>query len=170
MVGYFLLLAVAAILVGITCSPYVSGVLSHCLTVVIPALWMSDRKLRMPASFDRGDAALKAGDPVRALACYREELGRAPDDPELFLRLAKAHRALGAGGQVVACLREAVRCASEPHRKGPILLMLSEVLARPGEAEEVLSQVLATPALSGYHDAARRRLSARISPDCPTLP
>lgn len=160
---------IAMFLVGVAWAPYSSGVLSHYLSVVIPGWWLADRKLRVPPSFDLGDAAMKAGDPGRALSFYREELDRAPDDPELFLRMAEAHRALAASGQVVACLQEAARCAVEPHRKGAILLMLSEACRR-AEALAVLDGILTDPALAGYHEAARHRLAVLAVPGDGMIP
>ncbi len=151
---------------------YWTLVVTHYVTVVIPGWWLADRKLRVPPSFDQGDAAMKAGEPGRALALYREELARSPDDPEVFLRLAGAQRALGASGQAVACLREAARCAADPHRKGPILLMLSEACGEAG-AGAVLDGILGDPALADYHAAARRRMIPACSsrtvppPGCP---
>ena len=155
--GEAILLAAGAIVLGVTFAPFIARGLSHYLTAVVPGWWMGDGKLKVPPAFDRGDAAMKAGEPARALALFREELERAPDDPEVFLRMAGAHRAMGASGQVAACLREAARCAADPHRKGPILLMLAEACGA-SEARGALDAILGDPALSDYHAAARRRM------------
>lgn len=153
--GLFLAIAVAWM-------PYLSGFLSEGLVSALPRWWMGDHRISMPVSFDKGDAAMKAGEPGRALALYRAELERHSGEPDLFLRMAEAQRALGDPRQEAACLREAARCAAEPHRKGPILLQLSERLQKGGDAagaREALRGLLADPALAAYHAPARGRLA-----------
>lgn len=160
---YGLLGYCAVMLAGLVWAPYLATVASHHLSVSLPSWWMSDRKLRVPPSFDQGDGAMKAGDPARALALYRQELERAGAWPELFLRMADAHRALKDPAQAAACLEEAARIAPEPARRGPVLLALSETLAGAGRKEEAagaLARVLADPALKAYHAPARTRQAA----------
>ena len=161
-------LAILAMMpVGISWAYYLSQVFSHHLTVTIPRWLRSDHKLKAPVTFDKGDAALKAQDPARALALYRQELDRHPGQPDIYLRMAEAHRALKDGPKASACLGEAALLAQDPHRRGPILLQLSEQRVRDAEAPAarlVLEGLLADPALAPYHAAARARLAALKSP------
>ncbi len=156
-----LLLAGMGLVEAVAWMPYLNEYFAWGITVGLPNWLMSDHRLEMPVTFDKGDAALKAGDPRRALAHFRAELERHPDHPDLFLKLAEVHRALKDPAQMIACFREAARCAAEPHRKGPLLLMLSEEMGRADRREdgaEVLRALLASPLLSAYHAAARGRL------------
>ncbi|GEM_PF-5723615 len=130
----------------------------------LPRHLMSDHQLKAPVSFDKADMALKAGDPLAALALYRGELNRHPGEPDVYLRMADAHRALKDGAMTASCLSEAARLASDPHRRGPILIQLAEQRLQDGEgamSRRILEELLADPALKDYHEAARGRLAPR---------
>lgn len=156
-----LLVTLCGLFIAFIWAYYWVSALGQDLIVHLPRWWMGDHKLRMPVSFDAGDAAMKAGDPAKALALYRKESFRAPDHPDLHLRMAEAHRALGDPGQAMGCERKAARAAADPDRRGPILLALSEHLQQAGEAaaaRQVLEEVLGEAGLQAYHAPARARL------------
>ncbi len=142
-------------------------VVANHLVVTLPRSLTGANRLKAPLTFDKGDAALKAGDPARALALYRTELDRHPGEPDIYLRMAEVHRVLKDGALAATCLSEASRLAVDPHRRGPILLQLAAQRAGNGEApiaRRVLEDLLADPALAPYHAAGRTRLAALKSP------
>ncbi len=152
-----------AAMMAILWVPILSESGGEVLVGALPRWMMSDHKLKDPLTFDKGDTALKAGDPAKALVLYRAELARHPGEPDTHLRMAEAHRTLGDGEGVCTCLAEAARLALDPHRRGPILIQLSERRALDGKREMargVLEGILSDPALSSYHVAARNRLAS----------
>ena len=151
----------AALGVGATWTWYWSEVISHHLTHTFPQRWMGDHRIRRIASFDLGDAAVKAGKPEEAVRLYRAELEKKPDEPELYLRLANAYRVLKDPGQVAANLRHAARCARDAEQKGSVSILLAEELGKsgdPGGAQTVLQTLLRDPGLAKFHPAAKGRL------------
>ncbi len=144
-------------------TPYTVQVFAYYITDAIPHRLMGDHKLVTEPTYDAGDAAMKRGDLRGALALYAAESARAGDHPDAWLRMAEAHRAMGEPRSAIDCERRASSVATDPDRRGPILLMLSQHLIEAGEpasAREVVEAVLAEPALAAYHAAARLRLAA----------
>ncbi|MBI4230018.1 MAG: hypothetical protein HY608_04200 [Planctomycetes bacterium] len=151
------------IFIAFVWTPYTVQVFAYYLTDGIPHRLMGDHNLVVEPTYDAGDAAMKRGDPRGAFALYAAEGARAGDHPDAWLRMAEAHRAMGEPRSAIDCERRAASTATDPDRRGPVLLMLASHLREAGDADgarAVLDGLLADPLLAAYHASARSRLAA----------
>jgi len=166
--GYWLLTSIIfSCFVALTHGYFYATVISQVAVAIASGL-TGVSGLKVAPTYDRADAAFKAGALDTAHQLYTEQTRRHRDDPSLWKRLAEVCERQGDLAQAAQHLGKAIVLVGEPEPKSLLVFRLADLLAhrlrQPDTARELLLQFISmcpdTPQ-AGY---ARERLERLAGP------
>lgn len=166
--GYWLLTSIIfSCLVALTHGYFYATVISQAAAAIASGL-TGVSGLEVTPTYDRADAALKAGDLDTARHLYTEETRRHRHDPSLWKRLADVCERQGDFAQAAQHLGKAIVLVGEPEPKSLLVFRLADLLThrlrQPDTARELLLQFISMCPDAPQAGYARERLGKLPAP------